>query len=224
MNCMKHLLSFVILLGGFALLDTEKTYAQAKTRVQQANPGKDKNLRVQPAPKAPVKLPSGRKLPNLPKAGSPACAAQSFSPEVVTFYGDSTQVLSKLEKHAWDLSDRRVYLALVETDHSAELSIFEKAQAKHAEAAHQHGAAPYVNVGHWRGSSAGDLREILANLTLENRGIACIGEQTKSIVMDKLSPQNLGTIPAPATIRAAFGHNIRQYGANYIRLTIFLLC
>ncbi|MGH9752067.1 MAG: hypothetical protein ACREA2_04730, partial [Blastocatellia bacterium] len=160
------------------------------------------------------------------KGGDVECLAQAFSPEVVTFYGDSTAVLSKLDKHTWDLSDRRVYMVLLETDQSAELSIFEKAQAKDAQVAHhQHGASSYVNVGHWRGASAGELREQLSTLAMENRGIACIGEQTKSIVMAKLSPENLGPIPAPVSIRAAFGHNIKQYGAgNYIRLTVFLLC
>ncbi|MGH9752068.1 MAG: hypothetical protein ACREA2_04735 [Blastocatellia bacterium] len=218
MNYMKHLLSFVILLGGLAFLNTETTYAQAKAKVQQ-----NKSKKVQTLKKAPAKAPI-HKRPQI-KGGDDPCVTQSFSPEVVTFYGDSTSVLSKLDKHTWDLSDRRVYMVLLETDQSAELSIFEKAQAKDAQAAHQHGASSYVNVGHWRGASAGDLREQLSNLTIENRGIACIGEQTKSIVMSKLSPEDLGTIPAPVSIRAAFGHNIKKYGAgNYIRLTVFLFC
>lgn len=67
-------------------------------------------------------------------------------------------------------------------------------------------------------------REALTNLILANRGIACIGEQSKAMVKVRFDPSEKGTIPTPVSARAAFSHIIKKFGNEYLRVTIFLLC
>ena len=140
------------------------------------------------------------------------CSDMSFQPEVLSFYGDSATVLKKLDNFEMQLPKRRVYMFMLEAAGSAELALYEKTDAN------------TTKVSKWQGTSIADLRERISSGLLENRGIACVGEQTKSLVQAKLSPKNLGTIPAPVSARAAFGHTIKEYGDNYIRVTVFLLC
>jgi hypothetical protein len=140
------------------------------------------------------------------------CSNMSFQPEVLTFYGDSATVLKKMDDFKMQLPARRVYMFMLETAGSAELSLYERTDDNK------------TKVSHWQGTSIADLRERISSGLLENRGIACVGEQTKSLVQAKLSPKNLGTIPAPVSARAAFGHTVKAYGEDYIRVTVFLLC
>ena len=81
-----------------------------------------------------------------------------------------------------------------------------------------------VKVLQWQGQTAGDLREELSTAILENRGVACIGEQSKRVVLARYAPQEIARIEAPATARAAFSHLLNVYRGQYIRATVFLLC
>jgi len=141
------------------------------------------------------------------------CAKYSYEPEVIAYFGNSDTVISKLDNDKMGLPDRRGYLLLVETKDSAEFSFFEKADEQH------------FRVSQWRGQSLGDLREALTNVILENRGIACVGAQTKSIINARFSPGDLGSIPTPLSARAAFSHILKKHGNDdYLRVTILLLC
>lgn len=140
------------------------------------------------------------------------CANYSFQPEVIAYFGDSSTVISKLNDDRMGLPDRRGYLLLIETKQSAEFSFFERDDEKH------------FRVYQWHGESLGDLREQLTNVILENRGIACIGAQTKSIVKARFNPEDLGTIPTPLSAQAAFSHTLKKYGDQYLRVTVLLLC
>jgi ketosteroid isomerase-like protein len=141
-----------------------------------------------------------------------ACAKYSFEPEVMAYFGDSNTVIKKLDNDQMGLPNRRGYLLLIETKDSAEFSFFEREDEQH------------FKVYQWNGASLGDLREQLTNVILENRGIACIGAQTKSIVKARFSPTDMGTIPMPLSARAAFSHMLKKYGDQYLRVTILLLC
>jgi len=141
-----------------------------------------------------------------------ACRSASFSPEVITFYGDSKAVQEKLDSYQAHLEDRRVYMFVAETANSAEAMLFETSGDTN------------VHVSHWRGTSVSELCEQISTKVLANRGIACVGEQVKSLVLKALPTDDLGVIPAPVTMRAAFGHNVKAYGNDYMRVTVYLLC
>jgi hypothetical protein len=140
------------------------------------------------------------------------CAKFSYQPEVIAYFGDGATIINKLEDDRMGLPDRRGYLLLVETKQSAEFSFFERADDQH------------FRVSQWQGRTLRDLRERLTDVILENRGIACVGAQTKSIVKASFNPTDLGTIPMPLSAKAAFSHTLRKYGNEYLRVTILLLC
>ena len=154
--------------------------------------------------------------PQLPAAPylDAACSDASFSPEVVQYYGDSAAVLGRLEKADLHVSERRAYLMLIETADSAQLMLFERTTP----------AEPLVRVSQWKGASLGDLREQLTSLILDNRGIACIGQQSASVIKAMYRPGDLGSIPAPRSASAAFAHPVKAFGADYMRVSLFLLC
>ena len=141
------------------------------------------------------------------------CRTASWEPEVLSFYGDSATVLKKLDNYEMNLPNRRIFMFLVESKGSAELSLFELADEKTNE----------FQVWHWKGDSADTLREEATETILKNRGVACIGKQIKRLVL-RLHPEDQGKIPALASASAAFGHAIQHFGTQYVRTTAFLLC
>jgi hypothetical protein len=150
------------------------------------------------------------------KAVSPiGCKMASWEPEVFSFYGDPAAVTAKLNNFEMNLPDRRVFMFMIETTNSAQLSLFEL--AKDSEDGNT------FHLWSWKGQSASDLREKATETILANRGVLCVGEQIKSLVKG-LNPEDKGVIPAPTTALAAFGHAIHGYDKEYIRLTVFLLC
>lgn len=140
------------------------------------------------------------------------CANYSYQPEVIAYFGDSKTITGKLDNDQMGLPDRRGYLLLVETKGTAELAFFEREDEQ------------LFKVYKWEGASLGDFRENLTNVILENRGIACVGAQAKSMVNVKFNPADLGTIPMPLSARAAFGHMLKKYEDQYLRVTVLLLC
>lgn len=155
---------------------------------------------------------SGPRGEELPKEFLMACAAASFQPEVHSLYGNATVILPKLENDTMGLPARRGYLLLIETEDSAELAYFDRINMQASK------------VYHWDGSSIADLREKLTNYILANRGIACVGAQTKALVNANLKLSDLGAIPTPLSASAAFSHMIKKYGDKYLRVTVMLLC
>lgn len=140
------------------------------------------------------------------------CEKPSFSPEVYEFFGDSGSVLAKLEKFDMDLPNRRLYILSVETGDATEFSIFERKDAEK------------VAVMTWKGTGQGDLGQKISDAIIANRGIACVGEQSKGLISKAVKLEDKGSIPKPVSAMAAFAHPIKSYGTKYIRATIYLMC
>ncbi|MGH9555053.1 MAG: nuclear transport factor 2 family protein, partial [Terriglobales bacterium] len=132
-----------------------------------------------------------------------ACTRYSFEPEVHTLFGNVKTIQQKLADDAMGLPDRRGYVILIETADSAELAFFDRINEQ------------YFRVLHWEGDSVGELRERLTNTILENRGIACVGEQTKAMIKARLVLTDMGAIPTPVSARAAFSHLIKKHEGQY---------
>jgi len=153
------------------------------------------------------------------------CRLASWEPEVFSFYGDPTAVRAKLENFEMHLPDRRVFMFMVESSQSAQLSLFELAKGKDdkdGKGTKDKGTDKF-RVWTWEGKSAAELREKATDTILANKGVLCVGEQVKGLVKS-LKPEDRGVVPAPKTALAAFGHAIEGYNDQYIRLTVFLLC
>jgi hypothetical protein len=109
------------------------------------------------------------------------------------------------------LPKRRIYVSLVETPSQAELSLYERSDSK-------------VRVSRWKGKPAPDLRMSLDSAILENKGVHCVGEQTKAIVGKLAGLSSEPEVPSPASAAAAFGHSVKAHERDYIRATFYLLC
>jgi hypothetical protein len=140
------------------------------------------------------------------------CKRASFEPEVHSLYGDVRTVLYKIDNDQMALPQRRVYIALLESDKGSELAYFERQQDQ------------TYKVLRWNGDNISELREKLTNMILKNRGIACVGAQSKALIQAKLTLDDLGNIPMPLNANAAFSHMIRGHDGEYLRMTVFLLC
>lgn len=165
------------------------------------------------------------KKPAFRAVSLPGCRKASWEPEVFSLYGDPATVRAKLENFEMHLSDRRVFLFMVESSESAQLSLFELAKDKDdkdAQGAKDKDTDKF-HVWIWKGKSVAELREKATDTILANKGVYCVGEQVKSLVKS-LNPEDKGVVPAPKTALAAFGHAIKGYDDQYIRLTVFLLC
>jgi len=153
------------------------------------------------------------------------CRLASWEPEVFNFYGDPAAVRAKLENFEMHLPDRRVFMFMVESNQSAQLSLFELAKDRDDKDGKgtKDKDADKFHVWTWEGKSAAELREKATDTILANKGVLCVGEQVKGLVKS-LKPEDKGVVPAPKTALAAFGHVIEGYDDQYIRLTVFLLC
>jgi hypothetical protein len=140
------------------------------------------------------------------------CEAESWSPEVFSLYGDPDTVLRKLNKIEMDLPNRRVFMFSVESKDYAELAFYERT------------AKERVTVSRWRGKPESRLHESISQAIIDNRGVNCVGEQTKQIVKKLPDLKTEGDIPVPANGRAAFSHAVRDRGGDYVRTTIYLMC
>lgn len=142
------------------------------------------------------------------------CAEASFEPEVYQYYGDTNAIFRKLGNNEMGLQHRRAFMLLIETPTKAEVVLFERASFDD----------PGFRVSNWRGASLGGLREQLTSVILENRGLLCIGEQAIKTVKARWSQEPLGSVALPASTVAAFGHFVKRYGTEYMRVTAILLC
>jgi hypothetical protein len=165
------------------------------------------------------------KKPTFKAVSFSGCRWASWEPEVFSFYGDPATVRAKLKNFEMHLADRRVFMFLVESSQSAQLSLFELAKDKDDKDSQDTKSkdTDKFHVWIWGGKSAAELREKATDTILANRGVLCVGEQVKGLVK-ALQPEDKGVVPAPKTALAAFGHAIKGYNDQYIRLTVFLLC
>ncbi|MEY9109682.1 hypothetical protein ABH999_005878 [Bradyrhizobium yuanmingense] len=140
------------------------------------------------------------------------CEAESWSPEVISFYGDSETIVRKLGKFEMNLSGRRVFALLVEGAKDSAIRVYERSRPGR------------YSVSLWKGAQSSSLRSNLDRAIIENKGVHCVGEQTKAIVTQMPELRVETDIPAPATAKAAFSHPIRELGDDYVRATVYLLC
>jgi hypothetical protein len=140
------------------------------------------------------------------------CEEESWSPEVLSFYGDADAIIRKLNNFEMNLSGRRVFALLAENATDATVRFYERSKPG------------TYSVSLWTGAVSPELKSNIDKAILDNKGVHCVGEQTKSIVTEMPKLQTETDIPAPASAKAAFSHPIREMGNGYLRTTIYLLC
>ena len=144
--------------------------------------------------------------------GGAGCEKESWSPEVYSLFGDPETIISKLDDIDMRLPSRRVYIFTLETKDRAELSFYERSSGEN------------VEILHWTGAPDPTLRPRIARAIIDNRGVHCVGEQSKAIVTQLSGVQSRGEVPSPANARAAFSHAIRAQADSYAEATVYLMC
>ncbi|RVP20772.1 hypothetical protein [Sinorhizobium meliloti] len=142
----------------------------------------------------------------------PGCEEESWSPEVISLYGDADTIIQKLEDVQRDLPSRRVYIFTLETSKNSELAFYERT------------SPGKVTVSRWKGRAGPELRNKVHDAIIGNKGIQCVGEQTKAIVSKLPELKVDQEIAAPVNAKAAFSHQIRAQGEEYMSTSIYLMC
>src|SRR5262245_11143805 len=119
----------------------------------------------------------------------PGCEEESWSPEVISLYGDGDTIIKNLEGIKMDLPSRRVYIFTLETGKDAELAFYERT------------SPGKVTISRWKGKSGAELRNKVHDIIIENKGVQCVGEQSKAI-LSKLPELKIDKeIAAPANAK-----------------------
>jgi hypothetical protein len=145
-------------------------------------------------------------------ASGPGCEEQSWSPEVISLYGDPETIISKLDSIDRDLTTRRVYMFTLESKENAEIAFYERS------------SPGKVSISRWKGKSDTTFHKAVHKAIIENKGVHCVGEQTKAIVATLPKLKKEEDIAAPVNAKAAISHQLRAHSTEYIRTTLYLMC
>jgi hypothetical protein len=143
------------------------------------------------------------------------CREFSWNPEMFTFYGDKEAILKKLAKipETVPLARRRVFLQITQDEKNTKFKLFER---------QENGK---FNVSEW--SSTGTARIIceIDEAIASNKGVNCAGEQVKA-VLGKHAKQDKMTeaVAAPVSAAAAFSHQVKEAGEDFLTVIIVLMC
>ena len=147
--------------------------------------------------------------------GGGPCNISSWNPELYTFYGRKDVVLEKLSKVPADLSDRRVFVQVTESERGTDAKLFVR---------EKNGS---FTVTQWMEKKLGaSLTCKIDQAITHNKGISCVGEQVIHTVLKKELKNGKEThdVAAPASPEAAFSHSIKESTGEYIKTTIVILC
>lgn len=140
------------------------------------------------------------------------CEAQSWSPEVISLYGDAETVIDKLSGIEKDLTTRRVFIFTLETSKKAEIAFYERS------------SPGKVTISRWSGSPNPSFQNQVNDAIIANKGVHCVGEQSKAIIQRLPELRKEEEVSAPVNAKAAFSHQIRAHGNDYLRTSIYLMC
>jgi hypothetical protein len=144
--------------------------------------------------------------------GAAGCKEESWSPEVISLYGDSETIIRKMGAIETNLTTRRVYVFTLETQKSAEIAFYEATSPNK------------VAISRWSGRPDPSFHTSVSSAIIDNKGVHCVGEQTKAIVQRLPQLKMEEEVAAPTNARAAFSHQVRAAGSDYMRTTIYLMC
>ncbi|WP_158813445.1 hypothetical protein [Streptomyces rimosus] len=111
-----------------------------------------------------------------------------------------------------ELTERRIFVLLTESENRAQIRFFEQVRGKE------------YAVSAWTGETLDGAGAAIGDTILKNKGINCVGEQVRGLLA-RFPMAAPTTVPAPANARAAFAHTVRAHGeGTFTRATFALLC
>ena len=146
-----------------------------------------------------------------------ACALNSWSPEMFSFYGDKATILAKFQALDRNLLNHRTFAFIVETNKGAKLTFFEL-QGKLTE-------GTTMDLASTTGKTFSDLSQQVTAALLNNTGSKCAGMMTKDLLASYTKGQmSHSVIQRPATAGEAFQYALAQADGEYMQATFILLC
>lgn len=136
------------------------------------------------------------------------------TPEEYSLFGKASDLQSKISAIDADLSKRKIFVVTIEDEDGTEAFLYRRGDEEGK-----------MQLTHWVGLEKEGIRASIENAIVENKGIQCVGEQTKSL-LDGLDaePKDNESIQAPANLKAIVSHAIQARGESYVRLSLILLC
>ena len=138
------------------------------------------------------------------------CEEESWSPEVISLYGDPA-IQAKMDKFDMNLPGRRIFIFTAEDSNNEEIAFYERS------------GEGSMRVTRWRGAAQPGLHERISDAIIKNKGVNCVGEQTRAILKSLEGAETVDDVAVPVSPKAAFSHNLRNFG-DYARSTIYLMC
>jgi hypothetical protein len=143
----------------------------------------------------------------------PGCKASSWNPEVHSFYGTRDKILERVAALPVKLGDRRVFLQVTEGESGSHVKLYEQQKDN------------TFTVTEWATKDASQLLGEIDRVIITNKGVNCVGEQVKGLLIKTLKEGKVSTaVPSPESTTAAFGHDIKGIEGAFVRSTIAILC
>lgn len=139
------------------------------------------------------------------------CEEESWSPEVISLYGDTQTIQRKLDNFEMNLPGRRIFIFTAEDAQREEVAFYERTSEES------------MQVIRWSGVAQPGLHEKISNAIIKNKGVNCVGQQTKAILETLVGTEIIKDVAVPVSPKAAFSHSLRNFG-DYTRSTIYLMC
>ena len=139
------------------------------------------------------------------------CEAESWSPEVISLFGDPETIQRKMNNFDMNLPGRRIFIFTAEDSRREEIALYERT------------SEDKMRVLRWQGEVQPGLHDRISDTIIKNKGVNCVGEQTKAILNALEGIESVEDVAVPVNPKAAFSHNLRNFG-DYARSTIYLMC
>lgn len=143
----------------------------------------------------------------------PRCKAQSWNPELYTFYGKKDITVKKLGNIDTKLSDHRMFLQVTQGKSTADVKFYE--QEKDGT----------FSVTQWTTKETSSLLDKIDQAIVMNQGVDCVGKQVKGVLSKELGNGKISNgVAVPDSPQAAFGPSVDQASGEFIKSTLIILC
>jgi hypothetical protein len=143
------------------------------------------------------------------------CAPTAWDCQMHTYLGSPENVTANLAAVPNSLTERRVYMLMVQGDDHAEAHLFERFAFGDEEA----------TIAQWSDHKLGDMVSRLTEVLVGNGGVHCPGEQVKAHLEAEHKFAEGALAPAPKNSAEAFGPVMAGFaGDKFVQATVMALC
>lgn len=122
-------------------------------------------------------------------------------------------MIEKLAKIPVQLSDRRVFVQITQGRSGGEVKLYERQEDG------------TFAVTQWAPPQTFDLLAKIDKSVFDNKGVKCVGKETKAILQKQLGPgKTVHPLAASASPQDAFADSVNNAPGDFVRTTIWILC